>query len=336
MLPLRSTRLFAALLIAAALAATFAGHLLPTRDDGVPPAEARFGWAGPDVAARAYDQIKSGLPKFEISGPADDDPHRRVVLWEAAKIANGGAHLPTFTQAIGDCVGASAGQAVQYLMAVEAARSAGSLDWKPLFVPYHYACGRNAPECGNGRMGKNPSGSVGAWQAEAIRLYGVLPQDAPGLPEYSASTENQWAVRMPALMYLSAGREHPVRTIARVTTADEVRRAVQNYYVVTIASDWGGMMRPPVINGKLVNHRITTWNHQMLVIGFDGSGPEPLWYVLNNWGPHAHGVPPDDAPPGGFWIGQRDMQAIASQGDSWAYSDAKGFPGRTLDFRVID
>jgi hypothetical protein len=322
--------------LAVVVAATLAAMSFVAPGDGVPPVEARYGWAGPQIAAQAYDQIKSGLPKFEISGDLDDnDVHKRVVLWDAAKRANGGEHLPTFTQAIGDCVGASAGQAVQYLMAVDAAFNANESAWKPLFVPYHYACGRNAPECGNGRMGRDPGGSVGAWQAEAIRLYGVLPQETPGLPTYSAATVQQWAVQMPAAEFLLAGRQHPVRTIARVNTADDIRRAIQNYYVVTIASDWGGLMRPPVVGSKLVNRRAATWNHQMLVIGYDGSGAEPLWYVLNNWGPQAHGTPPDDSPPGGFWIGRRDMQQIASQGDSWAYSDALGFPGRTIDFRVI-
>ena len=334
---MRTLRTLTFLALAATTAAISALSSIwqPAPVERLPPVAPQFGWAGPRLAAQAYDEIKSGLPRFEITGTQDDEPQRRVVLWDAARVANDGRHLPTFTQAIGDCVGASAGQAVQYLMAVQAVRNADGREWKPLFVPYHYACGRNAPECGNGRLGRNPGGSVGAWQAEAIRLYGVLPEDAPGLPAYSAATGNAWAVQMPALQYVAEGRQHPVRTIARVTTADEIRRAVQNYYVVTIASDWGGLLRPPVIDGRLVNRRVTTWNHQMLVIGFDGTGRVPLWYVLNNWGPAAHGTPPDDAPPGGFWIGLSDMESIARQGDSWAYSDAEGFPGRKLDFRVL-
>ena len=104
MLCFQFKRLSVAALVVCAGAATIAGTLLmrlgDVRDDGIPPEEARYGWAGPEVASQAYEQIKSGLPKFEITGDPDDDPRKRVVLWDAAKLANSGAHLPTFTQAI--------------------------------------------------------------------------------------------------------------------------------------------------------------------------------------------------------------------------------------------
>ena len=88
-------------------------------------------------------------------------------------------------------------------------------------------------------------------------------------------------------------------------------------------------MRPPIKEGRLVNRRATTWMHQMCIVGYDGeSASQPYWFVLNSWGDDAHGTPPDDAPPGGFWIGRKDVDFIVRQGDSFALSQFDGFPAQ--------
>jgi hypothetical protein len=189
-------------------------------------------------------------------------------------------------------------------------------------------------------MGRSPNGSVGSWQAKAIQLYGVIPMDAEGLPPYDAANASQWAVRMPAQKWIDMGKLHCVKTIARAESVDDVRKAIQNLYPVTIASNWGGMDRPPAVtvagNTFLLNRRAQTWQHQMCVVGYQQLDGRQFFYILNSWGPDAHGVPPDDSPPGGFWVESRDMQYIVQQGDSWIYSGADGFPAQHLDFHIFD
>lgn len=296
-------------------------------------ASALSGWAGPEVAAQALAEVQArgALSPFVIRGAAEDNAKKRVVLWDAST-AILGEHLPTFRQVVGDCVGAGAAQAVNYLQLSQMYIRGPPYDrggFRAVYEPYHYACGRNAPECGDGRLnrGREPwSGSVGSWQAEALRLYGVIPADEPGLDEYGPSVIKRWAVRMPDRRWIDIGRLHLVKTIAQVTNADQIRDAICNGYAVTIASDWGGDMRPRTIDGRLVNRRSGSWAHQMCVIGYDGAtGREPYWYILNSWGPDAHGTPPDGAPPGGFWVTRRDIDYIARQGDSFALSNHDGF-----------
>lgn len=296
--------------------------------------EPRFGWAGPEVAREEWRKIGASFPKFDLP-ENPENRNKRVVLWEFTKRINGGRHLPTVRQLIGDCVGAGAKQAVDYLQCVSIAQGGLIADFRPVYLPYHYATGRNAPECGNGRI-RGPDGSLGSWQAKALELYGVIPADFDGLPDYSSSVVRSWATRMPSGEYVTEGKLHLVRSAARVTSADQVRDAICNGYPVTIASDWGGMMRPPTKDGRLVNRKSDTWMHQMCIVAYDGeTGSEPYWYILNSWGENAHGSPPDDAPPGGFWVTEKDVAYIVRQGDSFALSDLQGFPPRDLDLTPI-
>lgn len=303
----------------------------PAVAEVMPTAPENLGWAGPEVAEAAWRQIGQSFPKFEIRNPRDDNRHKRVVHWDATRAVHSGDHNPTVRQLIGDCVGAGHKHVVEYLLAIQLARD-GIGEWKSVYLPYHYAMGRNHPECGNGRI-RGPDGSVGSWQAQAILLGGFIPEDTPGLEPYSRSVVRRWAVRMPAPEYQEIGRQHLVRTVARVTTAAEVRDAICNGYPVVICSDWGGLMRPPTVDGRLVNRKADKWMHCMCIIGYDGSVGEPLWYILNSWGSDAHGRPPDDSPPGGFWVHEKDVNYIVRQGDSFAFSDAEGFPSQ--DWLII-
>lgn len=303
------------------LAFLIAPKLPPVTDADVP---ALCGWAGQEEAAAAFAKLEGSFHHFAIKGAPQDNAKARAVLWDASRLVNGNRHIPTFRQRIGDCVGAGAKQAVDYLQCVEAIRT-GESEFKPVYSPYHYACGRMAPDIGAGKI-RGPDGSVGAWQAEALRVYGVIPATLPGLDEYSEAVIRHWATRMPERRWIDEGKTHLVKSAAQVKTPEEVRDAVCNGYPCTIASDVGFRMRPPTKDGRLVNSRAGSWAHQMCVIGYDGSASQPYWYILNSWGADAHGTPPDDAPPGGFWITRGDMNAIVKQGDSFALSQFDGFP----------
>ncbi len=298
----------------------------------VTPEPARFGWAGPHVVREAAPII-AAMPPFAIDGVQRDNARANVRLWQFARAVRGGSDLPTFRQEIGDCVSMGAANAVNYLACTQIARDRQNSEFHPAFQPYIYGVSRH--QVGHDRLG-HTEGSVGAWAAEAVRQFGVLAADAPGVPGYSGAVASQWGAAGPPEPFVEQARQFRVVTVAPVKSADDVRDAVCNGYPVTIASNWGGLMRPPVVDGRLVNRRAERWNHQMCVIGYDGqTGREPYWYVLNSWGPGAHGAPPDDAVPGGFWLRRGDIDDIVRQGDSFAYSGFEGFPARELDFRVL-
>ena len=59
-------------------------------------------------------------------------------------------------------------------------------------------------------------------------------------------------------------------------------------------------------------------------------GARPGAFCLNNWGDQAHTGPtfPGDAPVAGFWVDAAVVERMVKQGDSFALSDAVGFPVR--------
>jgi len=322
------------LVLGAAFIGLFAFRPAPVPD--VTPPEARMGWADPGVVQQEVARLSAGLPKFSIAKRfADDNKKKRVVLWDAAKKVNGGKHLPTFRQEIGDCVSMGAANALNYLQCVILA-SGQPGRYRPAFQPWLYGGSRH--DVGKDRLGccktGRCDGSVGIWAATFARDFGVLAADETGVPAYSGKVAMAWNCGPPREFY-SIAKEHPLRTFAQVNSADDVRDAICNGYPVTIASNWGGLMRPPTKGGRLVNRRADSWGHQMVIIGYDGAGNTPYWYILNSWGENAHGAPPDDAPPGGFWVGEQDVTYIVRQGDSWAYSQFEGFPEQDLDFSVV-
>jgi hypothetical protein len=304
----------------------------------VTPPHAREGWRPEIVGTPEHAAVVAAMPPFELR----DEERRRIVqdntranvrLWKWAKLVNGGQHLPNIPQEVGDCVSWGAANAINYTAAVQIARDGAPQEFHQAFPPYIYGTSRVLI----GRNSLRGDGSVGAWAAKAVQQYGVLRSDAANVPTYSGALARKWGNKPgPPDEFLEAAKPFTVQTVAPVRSADEVRDAICNGYGVSIASDCGFAMHPPVIDGRLINKRSGNWNHQMSIVGYDGeTHREPLWYVLNSWGHTAHGTPPDDSPPGGFWITRKDVEYIVRQGDSFAFSGFQGFPAQTLDFRVF-
>lgn len=287
-------------------------------------------------------EAKSQMIPFEIIG--DEDPKDRAFLWDCAKIANGGKHFRTFYQQTGSCVGNGGGQALWYLSAVEVVRLK---DLEQVLLPFYLLpYGRSRYYAGIRGQG---DGSFGSAFAEAMRKDGILQANLEGLPKFSdtagitwgRSAEYQWSDGAKIdQKWLSLSRKHLLKSTAQVKSAQQVRQALLNYYPCTIASDWGGQMTPAVQGDPPVrlNKRADTWQHQMCVIG-TVNHPQFGWiyYILNSWGVDAHGQPPSNGygePPGGFWVKEGDMDYIARQGDSFAFSQFDGFPAQRLDWTI--
>ncbi len=284
--------------------------------------------------------FKAEMPPFRVFG--NEDPSvKKVTLWDFSKQANAGNHFPVFRQITGSCVGNGGGQAVWYLSAVEVVRLK---DPEQVLLPFYLLPYGRSRHYG-GLRGRG-EGSFGSAFAKAITVDGIVPFDAQGLPQpdmrdgitWGRNVELEWSdgARI-SDEWLTKSRRHLVKSAAQVRSADAVAQALRNYYPVTIASDWGGMMSPPTRGTPAVrlNTRVTTWHHQMCVIGW-WEHPQlgELFYVLNSWGPRAHGQPSSDEPAGGFWINKQDMDYIAKQGESFAFSQFNGFPAQRFSWLI--
>ncbi len=297
----------------------------------------RYGWVPPRDRSAAVEKLVekllSSMPTFFVSELSRSTAGARVVLWEFAKKINGGKHLPTFRQEVGDCVSQGAANGVNYLSAMEIARLGDAEKHRSAFQPFIYGVSRVL--VGGGRLG-NSDGSVGAWAAEGVRRFGVLAADEQGVPGYSGNIARQWGRRPgPPATFIEKAKPHVVKSTAPVATYEQVRDALANGYPVTVASMQGFQMRARVDRGKHWGVPSGSWAHQMCFIGVDDDSRRPGCYCLNSWGPDAHGVPADDAPPGGFWVDAETVARMTRQNDSFAFSQFEGFPEQDLDFRLV-
>lgn len=295
-----------------------------------------FGWIPPSQRSReteaSVQQVVGSMPEFLLVKSGVKRQSNRVVLWEYAKKVNGGKHLPTFRQEVGDCVSQGAANAVNYLSCMEIARLGDAEKYRPAFQPYIYGISR--VQIGKDRI--NGDGSIGAWAAEGVKLFGVLFGDEEGVPTYSGEVARSWGRRPgPPPQFVEKAKPHIVKTVSPVRTYDDVKEALLNGYPVTVASNRGFQMKGRVDRGKLWGVPAGTWMHQMAFIGVDDDSARPGSYCLNSWGPNAHGSPPDDAPPGGFWVDADTVTQMVSQGDSFAFSQFEGFPEQDLNFFLI-
>ena len=301
-----------------------------------------YGWIPPeartDEVKAAHAEAVAEMPTWELVG--DDWGVEKAFFWEISKRANGGNHLPTLYQKTGSCVGNGEWCVAMHLSAFEIVRLGQQEELKTIFMPYHYGRGRYH----SGFRGRG-EGSIGSGQAKAVREDGVIANDFAGLPQpedqggltWGASVEMEWSAgdRI-AAQYLAEGRKHPIKSTAQVNNAADVKAAICNGYPVTIASNWGGQMNPPVKDGVRLNSRVTRWNHQMAIIGYwKHPSHGDIFYIQNSWGRNAHPACPSGAPPGGFWVKASEVDYITSQDDSFAHSDIQGFPRREIDWGLV-
>lgn len=317
----------------AAVALFFATCVLRPIDTST-PADARHGWSSAAAASEETQAIVGAMPAFAITddnGVAIVQANERanVRLWHAVLEARGG-HLPNVPQQVGDCVSWGAKHAIEYLQYMEMKTGPPGSEFHEVFAPYIYGVSRVL--IGQGRL--RGEGSCGAWAAKGVTQFGVLRADFENVPAYSGHIARQWGKDGPPQQFIAEAKKFLVQMTSPVADASSIRDAIVNGYPCTIASNIG-FDKIVKRDGRLVGVRSGSWSHQMAVIGYDGSGETPYWYILNSWGPDAHGKPLGDEPPGGFWIGERDMTAIAAQGDSFAYSSFAGFKARDFHFDLF-
>jgi len=185
--------------------------------------------------------------------------------------------------------------------------------------------GGSRVEVGGGRI--RGDGSVGAWAAKWVKDYGVIARGIYGsrdLRVYSEARCREYGRRGVPDELEPLAKQHPVKGIASVRSWDECRAAIRNGYPVVVCSDQGFEMER---DADGFCHPHGTWYHAMAVIGVRG-GDRPGGFLLNSWGPNAHSGPrfPPDAPVAGFWVDAAVLDRMLKQGDSWAFSQLRGFP----------
>lgn len=298
-----------------------------------------FGWIPPEE--RSDDQNEAmakhiaQMQPFVITGASrESEPDVNLcALWSHPTVTRVlGFAYPGTHQLTGSCVGAGGGNVAASLAYKEVIRDADPEKVILPFYPYTYGCSRK-------RMGDDGpgEGSLGSAWAEAAREDGILdnlshsdlpqPKNSDALV-WGKEVEMAWSAggRKPCTDWLTAGRVHPIKTVSELKTAEDVRKALLNYYPVTEASMYGFEAREE--NGVLLGRRGPRWSHQM---SFHAVWKHPqhgwIYYLMNQWGRGAHGKCPSGMPEGGVWILEQDVEWICrSGGEVYAFSEYNGYP----------
>lgn len=291
----------------------------------------------------------NAMPQFKIFGSVKDTP-KKVCLWDFGRKVNNGKDLKRFRQITGSCVGNGFGQVLWLLQAVEIVRNGDEEECK---LPF-WLLGYGRSRFYGGLRGRG-DGSFGSAMATAAMKDGSFDAYVEGVPQpifndtgnyndgvtWGERAEMDWSdgARIDN-KWLTMSRKHLIKSAALCRNVDDVREAIINGYPVTIASSWGGAMRPKVqgrTDPVLLNTRSDTWQHQMCVQGW-WEHPEfgELYYIVNSWGTKTHGTCPSGAPEGGFWVRKKDMEYIVKQQETFAFSQFDGFPAQKLDLDLFN
>lgn len=303
-----------------------------------------FGWIAPAMRSlqehAAVGMAEAEMPKF--SPPPVNDDLKAALLFETwkhpmVKEANG-REFTGILQITGSCVGAGGGTMWMTLGCIEAIRLGDpELPLVPFWLlPY----GRSRFYGGMKTPGE---GSFGGTFGKAAESDGTLPANTSGLPQptekdgmltWGRTAELSWSDgdAQQTMNLLPKSRAHLINTVAKCSSANDVKAAIQAGYPCTCASMYahdGGKVQgsPPVLLAK----RKGQWAHQMSILAWMAH-PQfgDLFWQMNQWGQSAHGKCPTGAPWGGVWITAADVDWICRD-EVYAFSQFNGFPAPTYD-----
>lgn len=291
-----------------------------------------FGWVNRPREVTAYVATLT-MPVFGAGAPALKDSGKgQVVLLHKALIELMGS-FPVHNQTIGDCVSHGWGLGVDVLKAVQIATEKRQETWAGEAATEVIYAGSRV-EIGGGRLG-NGDGSLGAWAADWVAKYGIVPRGKHGsidLSTYDGQRAKSWGARgrgVPDELEPIA-REHPVQTVSLVRSYEEARDAIANGYPVPVCSMQGFEMTR---DSKGFARPKGTWPHCMLFMAVDDADGRPGLLCMNSWGPNwISGPKRHDQPDGSFWVDADVATRMLRDGDSFAISNFVGYPLRRPNF----
>jgi hypothetical protein len=305
-----------------------------------------FGWVD-DPAARekSLDRLAIRGQLFEASfqpirGSAGTQD---VFFWEAEqKVLN--KLLPSWNQGqVGSCVSHGWGRAVQDLLLVEVANGEPE-QWPGFEVCREAIYGGSRVEIGGGRLG-NEDGSMGSWAADFVTKYGNLfYQKYPSVDLTGGYTERRakdWGYKGVPDDLESACKEHPVGSVAKISSAQSCADAIVNGYPVSVCSQQGFAMQRSAGGWCRAQG---SWPHCMEIRGvFVEKGGRKGFVIQNSWGDYLGSGNNTLAlesgrsvtlPEGCFAAEWDVVDRMCRQDDTFAPSQFKGFPRRLLDWVI--
>lgn len=249
---------------------------------------------------------------------------RTILLYKAFKDTLG-EYLAYIAQKIGDCVGHGLAHGVDLLACVQITIGKRAEAFEETSSEAIYGMARVNI---GGQRGSYSDGAVGAWAAQAVSKIGTVSRKVAGA--YSGQRAKDWGAKGVPFEVQSEAGNHKVKTVALVSTYEELEDALANGYPVAVCSNQGFTLQRD--RQGFCSPR-GSWAHCMLFVGVRG-GERPGACVFQSWCREMPSGPLDlDQPPNSFWADRSVVERMLAAGDSWALSNFDGYPGQVLPSR---
>lgn len=221
-----------------------------------------MGWVQnlPEVMATCQ---RLPTPYFSDVGPRGPLP-KEMFLWEACRHVTGDLLPPRNQGGVGSCVGFGFAAAVDHLACVEIYNGEAE-EFQAASPEMIYAGSRN--EVGQGRLGGG-DGSIGAWAAEWISKWGIIPRgkyDSIDLRKYKESQCRHYGYHGVPDDLEPQAKLHPVKGVAMVRSTNEALTALANGYPISVCSNQGFDPRRDSQGFAAPTRR---WAHCMAIVGY--------------------------------------------------------------------
>lgn len=261
-----------------------------------------------------------------------------------------GFEFSGYRQLTGSCVGASSGNAVFTLGAVQRCLSAGATRAFVPFWPYTY--GRTRFNEGDHGPGEGAVDSVMAATLIKEGTFGIT--EKTGLPAFDKSDglalteaiEMQWSDGAAGVVTdcLGLGKQHPVGSAAVLNSTDDIKTAILNGYPVLDGCDdyiAHGSIQGSGDSAYVLGQYDGQGGHSTCYLGYwDHPSDGPLFLYSNQWSADTYPKDPAGAGRCCVWVKEsvvsRLFQMGGSGGETVALSHLSYFPAQpaVLDWFV--
>lgn len=311
-----------------------------------------FGWLNPEVRQehhwQALQNAENEFANYHLQGKADPSIKKvdLTELWQHAAVVAALKNLglgfnngfPGAWQLTGSCVGAGGDNTIFTMASIEVLEKN---DPEQIFLPWWlFTYGRSRFLMGDRGQGE---GSLESMWAKAAGGDGVINvADHPSLPKPKKITELGYCYTSALeltysdgdcsenLALLEVGRKHPIKTVAIMRNADDVRSAIVDAKCPVGEGSMYGYMSWIGDDGTSLGKRGPRWGHKMTIMGWmEHPKYGERFKIVNQW----DSASTDSGRFNHVWVPREDIDWICRD-ECRAYSNLDGFVARTLDFFV--
>lgn len=284
-----------------------------------------FGWVKrPAEVVRIMATLP--FPRYEtcadnLTGTGDG---KTVLISDVVKKVMG-SHMPAQNQPRGTCVSRGYSRGVDYLQCAQIIMGNAAEELKLVSHAFIYGTGAEV-----GHDQSYQDGLVGAWAAKAVTQFGNATNEECN--DRDAGYDDlavEWKAKGVPQKYKDLAKDNPVKTVTLVSTPEQARDVICNYYPLPVCSGQGFSMQRDS-NGFC--RASGSWSHCMVWTGYRDDRKQFL--VEQSWGQNTPSGPIGDLdiPDNAFWIDWQTAARMLGERDSFALSSFDGFKIQELNY----